>query len=69
MTARFSVPVGCGYRVTQDGHDALSSSEMCECTLELKGGLFVCLGCDTVYGKASFSASGRPEVSVPRWAR
>jgi hypothetical protein len=69
MSNRSSLPVGCGFVVTQDGHDALISGEACDCALVLRGGLFVCLACDTVWGRASFSRGGAAEVHVPAWSR
>jgi hypothetical protein len=60
---------GCGYWVTQDGHDALMSAEACHCILSVQGGLFVCRECGTVWSKAGFTSGGRPEISVPRWSR
>jgi hypothetical protein len=49
VTNRSSLPRGCGYRVTQAGHDASIDTEVCSCTLRLQGLMFACPECGTVW--------------------
>jgi hypothetical protein len=59
MSNRSSVPVGCGYRVTQDGHDAMMSPEVCPCRPEVRGGLYLCRDCGTLFSRLTGTGAYR----------
>jgi hypothetical protein len=50
MRADSSVDNGCGYVVTEAGHEGLMSQEVCDCKPELVGRSIQCRKCGTLYG-------------------
>jgi hypothetical protein len=51
MSSELNSSRGCGFLITEQGHNAIDGTTACECVYVRAGALLMCDECGTVYGR------------------